>query len=206
MTSTAPSIAAVQQRFDDLYHILTSPKFLDPSDSSPDTPLYLQTYDIRRQSTVNRALAALTTRLQTSGISVLSIDLLSLVRELLQHRSRLDDLLQMEPEMPRRKVIDVMARNASVSDNVIPALQEKLQSASWQIVFLSGSGSVYPFLRIHTLLEVLPSIMDRRPVIVFYPGEYTYRPTGGSELRLFGTMETSGHYRAFNLDQIRIPS
>jgi len=50
--------------------------------------------------------------------------------------------------------------------------------------------------------------MLNHPVVIFFPGEYTQDPDGGSHLRLFGVgpgaVMVTPHYRARNLDHYRL--
>ena len=59
---------------------------------------------------------------------------------------------------------------------------------------MSGVGSAYPLIRSHGLLNNLPRIMGRVPLVVFYPGKYD-----GQSLRLFGRLSDNNYYRAFRL-------
>jgi hypothetical protein len=49
-------------------------------------------------------------------------------------------------------------------------------------------------LRTHTLLSALHSIMDKTPLLMFFPGKYD-----GHSLRLFNTLAEDHYYRAFRL-------
>ena len=62
------------------------------------------------------------------------------------------------------------------------------------LILVSGVGSVYPLIRSHTLLNNLHSIVERTPLVMFYPGEYDEK-----SLRLFGKIKSDNYYRAFRL-------
>jgi len=62
------------------------------------------------------------------------------------------------------------------------------------LVLVSGVGSVYPFLRAHTLLNNLQSVMGRTPLVLFYPGKYD-----GRSLKPFNRLNSDNYYRAFKL-------
>ncbi len=48
------------------------------------------------------------------------------------------------------------------------------------VLLLTGVGSVFPFMRVHSLLEALQPEFSDVPILVMYPGEYN-----GRNLRLF---------------------
>ena len=64
---------------------------------------------------------------------------------------------------------------------------------------LTGVGEVFPFMRIHTLLEALQPYFSDVPILVMYPGEFD-----GRHVKLFDRLTPNDYYRAFNvIDQGR---
>lgn len=62
------------------------------------------------------------------------------------------------------------------------------------VILVTGVGEVYPFLRLHDLLEnIQPKVKDV-PIVAMYPGRFD-----GRTLRLFGRLEDENYYRAFDL-------
>ena len=62
------------------------------------------------------------------------------------------------------------------------------------VVFITGIGKCYPIIRSHTILNNLHQVIDKVPVVMFYPGKYD-----GQELVLFGEIKDDNYYRAFKL-------
>jgi hypothetical protein len=62
------------------------------------------------------------------------------------------------------------------------------------VLLLTGVGAVYPFMRIHSLLEALQPEFPDIPILVMYPGKYD-----GRFVRLFDKLEPNPYYRAFNI-------
>lgn len=62
------------------------------------------------------------------------------------------------------------------------------------VIFITGVGKAYPFIRSHTILNNLQEIIEGLPVIMFFPGEYD-----GQSLKLFGKIKDDNYYRAFRL-------
>ena len=62
------------------------------------------------------------------------------------------------------------------------------------VLLLTGVGEVFPFMRIHSLLEALQPEFPDIPILVMYPGKYD-----GRFVRLFDRLEPKGYYRAFNI-------
>ena len=61
------------------------------------------------------------------------------------------------------------------------------------ILLLTGVGDVFPFMRVHMLLDALQPHFSDIPILVMYPGKFD-----GSYMRLFDRLEPNSYYRAFN--------
>ncbi|MCR1973066.1 DUF1788 domain-containing protein [Clostridium sporogenes] len=64
----------------------------------------------------------------------------------------------------------------------------------YKVIFITGVGKVYPFMRSHNILNSLHSVLGKKPLIMFYPGEYT-----GQDLTLFNKFMDDNYYRAFSI-------
>ena len=63
-----------------------------------------------------------------------------------------------------------------------------------EVLFITGVGQIFPFIRAHSILENVQHVFEDIPVVMFYPGRYD-----GQSLSLFGHLEDSNYYRAFDL-------
>lgn len=70
----------------------------------------------------------------------------------------------------------------------------KHQLGDHNVVFITGVGKVYPFVRSHNILNNLQEVIDKIPVVMFFPGKYD-----GQSLQLFGKLKDDNYYRAFRL-------
>ena len=62
------------------------------------------------------------------------------------------------------------------------------------VLFLTGVGKVYPFMRSHKMLDSMQQVFSDIPIVMFYPGEFN-----GQSLILFNKFHDGNYYRAFNL-------
>ena len=62
------------------------------------------------------------------------------------------------------------------------------------VLFLTGIGKVYPFMRSHKMLDSMQQVFSDIPIVMFYPGEFN-----GQSLVLFDKFRDGNYYRAFNL-------
>ena len=79
-------------------------------------------------------------------------------------------------------------------DDFVRKIQYDSHCRGEDVLMLTGVGDVFPFMRVHTLLEAMQPHFSDIPILVMYPGEFD-----GHYLKLFGRLEPNDYYRAFNL-------
>ena len=80
------------------------------------------------------------------------------------------------------------ANNKAFVEKIKPETQEL-----GDVLLLTGVGEVFPFARVHDLLEAIQPEVPDIPILVMYPGTFN-----GRELKLFNKLTPNGYYRAFN--------
>ena len=83
--------------------------------------------------------------------------------------------------------------------HLAPAIRELLSDGEFDVVFLTGIGEVFPYIRSHNVLNNLQSIVVGKPMLMFFPGHYEQSDTLGSSLVLFGRLKDDQYYRAKNI-------
>lgn len=190
---------------DRLFEIFSSSRFLNLEGLSGEVPIFIQSYSAADEDRVTIMIRALASRLRTSGIPVAEVDLFELLLAELEEEDILHDLIAEESSFDRNELFDTLKNHADASSRIVPRLVRIMGDDQPKLTLVSGAGHVYPFLRTHTLLDSIQPVMMDHPVILFFPGEYNQVKGLGSQLRLFGTLLSKGYYRAFNLDQYRLP-
>lgn len=79
----------------------------------------------------------------------------------------------------------------------------RIQQSEFDVLFLSGIGEVFPYIRSHNVLNNLQSTAKNQPTILFFPGEYRHSLEHGASLELFGLLHDDKYYRAFNIYEIQ---
>lgn len=106
------------------------------------------------------------------------------------------DILDAIPDMEEYEGNDFLLEqlHAAIDDNqFIEKIQENMRTNS-DVLILIGVGEVFPFMRVHALLEALQPYFSDMPILVFYPGEFD-----GHQLKLFNRLQPNDYYRAFNV-------
>ena len=191
-----------------LFKTLSHPNFLSMKGLANEVPIFIQTYEPAQEDALRRMVESLAIRLQSAGITLKSLDLFELVLEELEEYKILAGLLAEETTWQRSDVLETLQNYSDPKTHMIPRLIRAIEGDGAQLTLITGPGRIFPFLRTHTILESLQPAMLRHPVVIFFPGEYAQDPTGGSHLRLFGSIPSprinNPYYRATNLDHYRL--
>ena len=190
-----------------LHQIFTNPDFLAMKGLANEVPLFIQAYDPAQEDSLRQIIGSLAVRLRNAGFSVKVLDLFDLVVAELTDNRLLEDLIANEGDYHKVELLETLKNYSNPRNRLIPRLVREIDREV-QLTLITGSGRVYPFLRTHSLLESLQPAMLRHPVVIFFPGEYVQEPSGGSQLRLFGSIPSprinQPYYRAMNLDHYRV--
>ena len=202
-------ISTTTNNFSDrLFDVLSHPNFLGMKGLANEVPIFIRTYNPAEEDSVRRLVESLAVRLRSKGITLRTLDLFDLVLEELEENQILDDLLRDEATYEKVDLLSTLQNYSDPKTHLIPRLIRAIGEDAVQLTLVTGSGSVFPFLRTHTILESLQPAMLRRPVVIFFPGEYLQDAGGGSHLQLFGSIPSpkinNPYYRAMNLDHYRI--
>jgi hypothetical protein len=83
--------------------------------------------------------------------------------------------------------------------HIAPAIRSQISDGDFDILFLTGIGEVFPYIRSHNVLNNLQSIVKDKPMLMFFPGTYEQSDHLGSSLVLFGRLRDDQYYRARNI-------
>ena len=129
------------------------------------------------------------------GFQILEFDLYEMVISILEEKGYIDKCVKFEEQKGMEYLYTAVTKMLRLTndDNLIVnrILENTPENA---VVFLTGVGKVFPFVRSHNVLNNLHQVLDSVPVIMFYPGTWN-----GQSLSLFGTITDGNYYRAFPL-------
>jgi hypothetical protein len=186
----------IVKKFDKIYEKVTTDAFLKMKALGGEVPFFISSYPIEQQNEVYSEIERLKHRLYEKSIEVVDGNLYDIVIEILQERNILERLLEKEKSLGPDKTKKTLLGVLDIQKSVIPHIQRKVaQNPEAKILFLTGIGEVYPYIRSHIILNNLQNAVKHIPTLMFYPGTYT-----GRSLELFGRFMDDNHYRAFSLD------
>jgi len=193
--------ATVQERFEHLLAVISGQRFLNKQGLGNEVPFFLCAFDPAQAVEMARMQRQLIKTLAERGIPVLEINLYDLCVEILKRRNLWDRILEMEPGIDKEQLKELLQGPLDPERHLIPAIAEKMRAAEFRVMFITGVGEVYPWIRSHTVLNNLQRTAKDQPTVMFFPGTYTQSLEKGASLDLFGRLHDDKYYRAFDIDQ-----
>jgi len=187
----------IEKKFQKLYDIFTNDDFLSMKALGGEIPFYITSYNPTQENEVFKEIDRIEDRLKREGIKTTKIDLFRLSLEMLEKRKVLDKIIQKEKTLTKSQLFKTLTSVLDVS--YIVKEIGKIANNDSKIVFITGIGQVYPFIRSHTILNNLQNQIKNKPTVMFFPGIFD-----GTSLSLFGELKDDNYYRAFNLDTINL--
>lgn len=191
-------LESLRDKYETLFNNLKKESFLSMSALGGEIPFYIVPYNPEQENDVIQKTKQLRDRLSRDGISVFEINLFDLSLEMLEERGVLEKIVAKESSLSKAKLFKTLQGVLDSETKLIPHIENLVKENPSQMIFLTGIGQVFPFIRSHTILNNLQNSIKDRPTIMFFPGTY------GADLSLFGKMKDDNYYRAFNLDALNL--
>ena len=187
----------LNERYDHLLAIISSDRFLKMQGLGNEVPFFICPFypaEALEMATLGKQLI---NQLANRGIRALKINLYDLSIELLKGRGIWDRVLTVEESLPKSELKELLQGVLDPESHLIPTIVEKMTQADYEVMFISGVGEVFPYIRSHTVLNNLQSTTQDKPTVIFFPGAYTHSMEIGASLDLFGRLHDDKYYRAF---------
>lgn len=185
----------LSERLNQIPARILSDEFLHAKGLGNEIGFWVFDYDPAAELEVREYIQFLMDMLATkhTHLKVAHLNLLDAVVEYLGDRGFLEKSYELQKKKGDNALLKALSGPLHM-DKFAPYLVEACQAEDQDIILLSGVGSVWPLLRAHNLLNSLHALLGHKPVVLFYPGEYT-----GQSMRLFGKIPSNNYYRAFKL-------
>jgi hypothetical protein len=189
----------MQERLQHLFAVISGQRFLKKQGLGNEVPFFICPFKPEESVEMERLQRQLVNRLDQAGIRVLSINLYDLSVELLKERDIWDQLLEMEASLPKEQLMELLQGVLDPETHLVPAIAARLADTEFDVLFLSGVGEVFPYIRSHNVLNNLQSTAKEKPTLMFFPGDYVHSVETGASLELFARFHDDRYYRAFNI-------
>ena len=187
----------LDERLRKIEEVISDEDFRKNKGLSNEVGYYIFDYPAEEEIKVRRYLENLKNKNKTKpqGYELKIYDLYDIMIDLIEEEGLLESCIEMEEidgmDYLISSVYDLLKMDYG-SNYFNTYIEENTPDNS--IVFITGVGKIYPFLRSHGILNKLHLVFDRAPVVLFYPGKYD-----GQSLMLFSEFKDENYYRAFPL-------
>ena len=190
---------SIADRFEHLLQVVSSPRFLRMEGLGNEVPFFICDYKPSESVEMTRMQRQLANRLNQQGVRILEINLYDLSIDLLKEAGDWDWYLAEETKMPKAKLLEDLQSILDVETVLVPAMADRMAREAFDVLFISGVGEVFPFIRSHNVLNNLQKVAKQQPTVMFFPGSYSHSVASGASLELFGRLRDDKYYRAFNI-------
>ena len=184
----------LHQRLNNLTSELQNPRLLCNRGIGNEIGYYIFDYDPEHEPIVQQFIEGLQAKFSAVAVplKIVEVNLYQLILKILEDRNLLQKAFDLEANKGNailKKTIQPMVR----AEKIVEQIQGIVQGDE-DLILITGVGASWPILRSHTVLNNLHPVLDKTPVVMFFPGSYD-----GQELRLFNMLKDDNYYRAFPL-------
>jgi len=193
------AISPYSDRFQHLFSVISGERFLRKLGLGNEVPFFICPFKPEEAIEMSRLKIQLENRLEQAGVRILKINLYDLSVEILKELGIWDQIIEMESSVTKDELKELLQGVLDPEAHLIPAISRKMDKTDFSVMFISGVGEVYPYIRSHNVLNNLQSTAKERPTVLFFPGAYTHSLETGASLDLLVRLHDDKYYRAFNI-------
>lgn len=190
--------------YDKVLTTFQHPQFLDKKGLANDLPFFICPYDPSFENRASELRKMFSKELGRQGTTVLDVNLYDTLISVLKADGYFEMLLEREGSIESDEFLEIIQNLASPEERIVPTISEMVKGQSPKILFLSGLGEVYPFIKPHSILSHLQAKLSEQLTVMFFPGKYSYSETSGATLDIFGLRQEERYYRAFNIFEYEV--
>lgn len=186
-------MANLNARLDRIIPKIKEDKFIDGRGLGNEISFYVFDYEPEDELVVREYIKHIKKEFNYEGTNrrIIEFDLYHMLIEITKEKRVFDRIFDMEEKQGRDALFKALTTFAK-PEVFLQKIEEQIENHN--VVILTGIGKVYPFVRSHNILNNLQEVLDKTPVIMFFPGRYD-----GQSLQLFSKFKDDNYYRAFRL-------
>lgn len=187
---------SIYERIDEILPKIVDPSFRENKGLGNEIGFYIFDYNPKYELLIRDRVEFIKDKAKSAyGLNIVEFDLYEIMLQLLDSKGYLKKNFIMEEKKGSEQVFNATKKALRLTldnDLLVQYISERLDEAD--IVFLTGIGKAWPIIRSHTVLNNLHRIVEKQPLIMFFPGTYD-----GGSLMLFNYLKDDNYYRAFQL-------
>lgn len=181
----------IKERLDLVKTRIQSRDFLEGKGLSNEVNILMFCYDAEDEMTVRHFVEQLSTD-QNLECNLKVCDLYETYLSLCEDLDILDAIPDMEESDGSIYLLEQL--HSAIGNEAFIDMMQYPDHKLGDVMMLTGVGEVFPFMRVHKLLEAMQPYFSDIPIIVMYPGKFD-----GHSMQLFSRLKPNDYYRAFNV-------
>ena len=181
----------IMKRLDGLKEKIQEPEFLEGKGLSNEVNIRIFCYKPEEEMIVKHFISQLKES-KSLTCRIIECNLYKIFLSICEDLGITDAIPEMEQEDGGEYLLEQL--HSAIGEGEFVDKMQYSPHEQGDILMLTGVGDVFPFMRVHVLLEALQPYFSDIPILVMYPGEFD-----GHQLRLFNRLQPSDYYRAFNI-------
>ena len=185
------TMSNIKQELDKIKARISDANFLANKGLSNEVGIHVFKYNAKHELIVRQFIESLVNT-PSDEYRIIECDMYKILLEILEEKN----ILKAVPGMEKNKGKDFLLKqlqNVASQESYLKKMQYEPHEHG-DVLFLTGVGKVYPFMRSHKMLDSMQQVFSDIPIVMFYPGEFN-----GQNLSLFDKFHDGNYYRAFNL-------
>lgn len=184
-------MSGIKERLDNLRALIQEPDFLEGKGLSNEVNIRIFCYDAEDEMAVQHFLNQLKTD-QSIRCNLIECNLYKTFLAICDDLDITDAIPEMEEADGGIFLLEQL--HSAIGEGEFIGKIQYSPHEKGDVLMLTGVGDVFPFMRVHALLEALQPYFSDIPILVMYPGEFD-----GHQLKLFNRLQPNDYYRAFNV-------
>jgi hypothetical protein len=185
-------MSELNERLDKLRKLVQDRDFLEGKGLSNEVNIRIFCYDPADEPAVRHFTNQITTD-QTLDCNIVEYNFYKIFIDVCKDLDILDSIPEMEESDGSEFTLEQI-HSAIGEDEFIAKMKELGERKIGDVMLITGVGDVFPFMRVHKMLEAMQPHFTATPILVMYPGTFD-----GSYVRLFNKLTPNPYYRAFNV-------
>lgn len=190
---------SISDRYEHLLNVMSSERFKNKEGLGNEVPFFICPFKPKETPEVEKLHHQLANKLTQSGTPILEINLYDLAIDILKENDDWDYYLGEEKKMTKDRFKEELQSILDIETVFTPAIDSIMKKTTFDILFITGVGEVFPYIRSHNILNNLQKIAKDKPTVMFFPGDYKHSLESGASLELFEKLRDDKYYRAFNI-------
>ena len=184
-------MAEIKQELDRIKGRISDANFLANKGLSNEVGIHVFKYEPQYELIVRDYIERLVNT-PSDDYRVIERDMYKIMLEILEEKRVLGTVPSLEEKKGKDYLLAQLQKIATQEAFLAKMKYEPHERGD--VLFLTGIGKVYPFMRSHKMLDSMQQEFSDIPIVMSYPAEFN-----GQSLRLYDKFHNGNYYRAINL-------